>query len=227
LTTLDVRQIAHAIYWQAALGDPAKLDRKDDEGKLIPWRIGILGPRKEATMPIRAWVELCAVFPEAAFHIHLCGPEISDELHEKEMTVIEGKLSITWTKAEYQEVNEYFPMPDMFVAFNSGMGFGGDYTWDGALDIVFNGSGFKPLLLTSHNMEDAARDYAYLSRRQDCRFIMHPAVNPFMSLRNDAAVNDIRYIINSNHTYSIARGSPPIGVIAGDTIFEKIKNALR
>lgn len=97
--------------------------------------------------------------------------------------------TLQWTRAEYQEVNEYFPTPDLFVVFNSGMGYrdGNENTWNGALNIVFNHSGFKPLLLTSHGKEDSARDYAYLSRRQDCRFLMHPYENPFMSLRNGAA----------------------------------------
>lgn len=64
---------------------------------VIPWRIGILGPRAEATMPIRSWLELCAIFPEAAFHLHLCGPEVPESLHEKEESVHDDRLRITVT----------------------------------------------------------------------------------------------------------------------------------
>ena len=52
------------------------------------------------------------------------------------------------------------------------------------------------MLFTSHSKEDSARDYSALSRRQDCRFLTHPAVNPFMSLKKDVALTDLKYIIN-------------------------------
>ena len=38
-------------------------------------------------------------------------------------------------------------------------------------------------MITKGVQEDSARDYAYLSRRQDCRYTTHPAENPFMSLK--------------------------------------------
>ncbi len=75
--------IAHAIFWCRALGDPARLDRKDDEGNLVPWRITVLGPRAEANLPVRVWLELCAIFPEAAFDLHFVGPEVPEQLHEQ------------------------------------------------------------------------------------------------------------------------------------------------
>ena len=31
---------------------------------------------------------------------------------------------------------------------------------------------------------------------QDCRFLTHPAVNPFMSMKKDVALTDLKYIIN-------------------------------
>lgn len=44
---------------------------------VVPWRITVLGARAEARLPLRSWLELCAIFPEAAFDIHLVGPEVS------------------------------------------------------------------------------------------------------------------------------------------------------
>ena len=86
--------IAHAIYWKSALGDPGKLDsRKDDDGKQIPQRITILGPRAEAVLPTRAWLELNAIFPEAAFELHFVGPEIPDDKHEQ----VETETIYTYT----------------------------------------------------------------------------------------------------------------------------------
>jgi len=221
--------IAHAIYWNNVLGDPGKLDRKDDEGNLVPWRITILGARAEAKLPLRVWLELCAIFPEAAFDIHLVGPEVPESLNEQVRELHDNKLTLTWTTAQYQDIAEYYDVPDLFVAFNSGFGLRSELgldSWSEALDVVFNKTGFKPLLMTSHSKEDSGRDYAFLARRQDCRFSMHPAENPFMSLRKDAAVNNLRYIINSNHTYAVARGSPPSGVIPGG-FWETIQNAMR
>ena len=55
---------------------------------------------------------------------------------------------------------------------------------------------FKTVLFTSHSKDDSARDYSALSLRQDCRFLSHPAVNPFMSLKRDVAVTNLKYIIN-------------------------------
>jgi hypothetical protein len=94
--------IAHAIYWHNALGDPAKLDRRNGDGNLIPWRITVLGPRAEATLPIRAWLELCAIFPEAAFDLHLVGPEIPEKMHQEVAEVHNNRLTITWTRGLYQ-----------------------------------------------------------------------------------------------------------------------------
>jgi len=80
--------IAHAIYWKSALGDPSKLDsRKDEDGNQIPNRIAILGPRAEAVLPTRAWLELNAIFPEAAFELHFVGPEIPEDKHETEIDI--------------------------------------------------------------------------------------------------------------------------------------------
>ena len=94
--------IAHAIYWHSVLGDPSKLDRRNSDGNLIPWRITVLGPRAEATLPIRAWLELCAVFPEAAFDLHLVGPEVPEKMHEEVAEVHNNRLTITWTRGLYQ-----------------------------------------------------------------------------------------------------------------------------
>ncbi len=94
--------IAHAIYWNSVLGDPAKLDRRNADGNLIPWRIAILGPRAEATLPPRAWLELCAIFPEAAFDLHLVGPEVPEKMHEQVTELHNNRLTITWTRGLYQ-----------------------------------------------------------------------------------------------------------------------------
>ena len=94
--------IAHAIYWHSALGDPSKLDRRNSDGHLVPWRIAVLGPRAEATLPVRAWLELCAVFPEAAFDLHLVGPEVPEKMHEQVTEVHDNRLTITWTRGLYQ-----------------------------------------------------------------------------------------------------------------------------
>ena len=94
--------IAHAIYWNSVLGDPAKLDRRNADGNLIPWRIAILGPRAEATLPPRAWLELCAIFPEAAFDLHLVGPEVPEKRHEQVTELHDNRLTITWTRGLYQ-----------------------------------------------------------------------------------------------------------------------------
>ena len=113
--------IAHAIYWKSALGDPAKLDsRRDEEGNLVPNRIAILGPRAEAVLPTRAWLELNAIFPEAAFELHFVGPEIPEEKHEEVLEIPEHKLTLKWSKALYEEVHEFHELPDLFVIFNSG-----------------------------------------------------------------------------------------------------------
>jgi splicing suppressor protein 51 len=45
--------IAHAIFWQRAMGDPARLKKKDEDGKEIPRRITIVGARAEARSPPR------------------------------------------------------------------------------------------------------------------------------------------------------------------------------
>mmetsp|Transcript_43789 Transcript_43789/g.68559 ORF Transcript_43789/g.68559 Transcript_43789/m.68559 type:complete len:95 (+) Transcript_43789:232-516(+) len=90
---------------------------------------------------------------------------------------------------------------------------------------MFNQSGFKPCLFTSHNKEDTARDYSYLSRRQDCRFITHPQENPFMALKKEVALNNLHYVINSNHSYALVKGAPPGGLIWGGSIIEKIRAA--
>eukprot|EP00283_Hemiselmis_rufescens_P011848 CAMPEP_0173458716 /NCGR_PEP_ID=MMETSP1357-20121228/60090_1 /TAXON_ID=77926 /ORGANISM="Hemiselmis rufescens, Strain PCC563" /LENGTH=377 /DNA_ID=CAMNT_0014426109 /DNA_START=12 /DNA_END=1145 /DNA_ORIENTATION=+ len=222
--------IAHAIYWTRVLGDPSKLDQKlDEDGNKLPWRIAVLGPRKEATMPARSWAELLAVFPEASFHIHLVGPEIPEKLHEQKTEILTGQLTAEWTRAEYQEVHEYTDLPDLFVTFNSGMGFNstveGRNSWDDALDLIFHDTGFTPLLMTSHSREDSGKDYAYVSRRNDCRFTVHPAENPFMALNTDAAVNNIRNHINTNHTYAVVKGAPPSGVIGG-SLYERLTQAL-
>jgi len=220
--------IAHAIFWSAALGDPSNLAKKDEDGNLIPQRITILGPRAEATLPPRAWVELCAIFPEAAFDIHFVGPEIPDDHHDRVLEIAELRLTMTWTKAFYQDVHEYHDLPDLFVAYNSGIGYGSAQdTWRDALELVFNKSNFKPILFTSHSKEDSARDYSYLSRRQDCKFLTRPAENPFMSYKKDVAVNNLKYIIQSNHSYALVRGAPPDGVIPGDSLWEKLKYALK
>ncbi len=113
--------IAHAVYWKSALGDPAKLDsRKDEDGNLIPNRIAILGPRAEAVLPTRAWLELNAIFPEAPFELHFVGPEIPDDKHETVLEIPEHKLTLKWSKALYEDVHEFHELPDLFVIFNSG-----------------------------------------------------------------------------------------------------------
>jgi len=40
---------------------------------------------------------------------------------------------------------------------------------------------------------------------QDCRFLTHPAVNPFMSLKKDVAITDLKNIINRSLSLSLAR----------------------
>ena len=39
---------------------------------------------------------------------------------------------------------------------------------------------------------------------QDCRFLTHPAVNPFMSLKKDVAITDLKYIINRSLARSLS-----------------------
>ena len=127
-----------------------------------------------------------------------------------------------------QDVHEFHDLPDLFVIFNSGVGYTrNEDTWADALDLMFNKSNWTPVLMTSHNADDAARDYSYLSRRQDCRFLALPAENPFMSLRRDVALNNLKYVIQSNHTYALVRGSPPSGVISAGSLIETLRNALR
>jgi len=124
--------------------------------------------------------------------------------------------------------HEFHELPDLFVIFNSGIGHpSAGASWDDALHLLFDKSDFRPVLFTSHSKEDSGRDYSALSRRQDCRFLTHPAVNPFMSLKRDVAVTYLKYIINSNHSYMLVRGSPPDGVIPGDTVWEKLKHVLK
>lgn len=220
--------IAHAAYWHNALGDPSKFDAKDEDGNVIRKSIMVLGARQEATLPPRIWLELNAIFPEALFHIHHLGPDVPEQHHEKTMEMNEGKMKITWTRARYQDVQEYVDVPDLYCLFNSGVGYPhAQDEWTDALDIVFNESGFKPALFSSHNKEDSARDYAYLSRRQDCRYLTHPKENPFMSLKKDVAVNNLSYMINSNQHYAMVRGAPPDGLIWGSNLIEKIRNATR
>ena len=199
--------IAHAIYWKSALGDPAKLDqKKDEDGNQLPNRITILGPRAEATLPTRVWLELNAIFPEAPFALHFVGPEIADDYDERVLDIPEHKLSMRWSKATYEEVHEHHELPDLFVIFNSGLGHGtAGKDWDDALEILFNQSDFKTVLFTSHSKDDSARDYSALSLRQDCRFLSHPAVNPFMSLKRDVAVTNLKYIINRSPPLSAPR----------------------
>ena len=89
--------------------------------------------------------------------------------------------------------------------FGAGIGHGSaGLSWNNALELLFNKSDFKTVLFTSHSKEDSARDYAALSRRQDCRFLTHPAVNPFMSLKKDVALTDLKYIINRYTIYPTA-----------------------
>ena len=143
------------------------------------------------------WLELNAIFPEAPFALHFVGPEIADDYDERVLDIPEHKLSMKWSKATYEEVHEHHELPDLFVIFNSGLGHGtAGKDWDDALEILFNQSDFKTVLFTSHSKDDSARDYSALSLRQDCRFLSHPAVNPFMSLKRDVAVTNLKYIIN-------------------------------
>lgn len=59
--------------------------------------------------------------------------------------------------------------------------------------------------------EDSARDYAYLSRRQDCRYLTHPKENPFMSLKKGSMSGEmlgLRHVAGGSECWRWAQMSP-------------------
>ena len=66
----------------------------------------------------------------------------------------------------------------------------------------------RPILLTSHNQQDAERDAEFLESlpQEDWRWIVRPSLNLFRSLRCDVHPQDIRHLVWANHTVMAIQG---------------------
>ena len=66
----------------------------------------------------------------------------------------------------------------------------------------------RPIVLTSHNPQDAERDVAFLDSLEQpaWQWLVRPAVNIFRALRCDVHPEDIRHLVWANHTVMVLQG---------------------
>jgi len=177
-----------------------------EDGKM---RVCIVGARQEATLPDRVWQELAFLCPGVAFTLHFVGPEVPETLNGTEKEVAEDLL-IKFDRLPFEELPEDTPTPDVFVLFNSGVGFqhaSGNDTWNVVMEAALESK--KPLVFTAFSVEDAKRDQAYLETvctEDNSEILLDFEENPFMNMKKDAARNNYRYMINSNHSIKVIRG---------------------
>lgn len=189
-------------------------------------RVCILGARQEATLPDRVWQELAFLCPGVAFTLHFVGPEVPEALNGTENTLKKGTANIQENEVSnhedlimkfdrmlFEELPADTPAPDLFVLFNSGVGFqnaSGSDTWDVVMQVALDSK--KPILFTAFSAEDVKRDQAYLEtvltedNSETLIGFKTFEENPFMNMKKDAARNNYRYMINSNHSFKLVRG---------------------
>jgi len=168
--------------------------------------IYVVGARQEATLPERVWEELAFLCPDVQVTVHLVGPEVPSSLDGKRSKVSDT-LNLAYDCVPFEELSADAPEPDLLVLFNSGVGFQhtqGNNEWGSALQAMLATG--KPMLLSSFSQEDAARDEAFIkSLEEDVEVMLECTENPFMNMKKDAARNNYRYMINSNHSVQVIR----------------------
>jgi len=202
-----------------AITDIAKSDRLvlpvNEEG-VTTLNIHALGARQEAALPDRVWQELQYLCPDVNISLRLIGPEIPGALDGKVSTLAspmadsQSNFALSFHQCLYEDLPEEIPPADVFVVFNSGIGYQreiGDPTWDRFLADAL--ASRVPIILSSFNEADAARDkdcVKALQAEHDCQILFAPEENPFMSMKKDAARNNYRYMVNSNYSLQVISG---------------------
>lgn len=169
--------------------------------------------RVEATLPQYVWQELNYQFPEVSFDVWLVGPEIPDSFKDVKVTVSD-RLTLHYKQTKYHEARrrkarllEHMPTPDMYMFFNSGIGYtGGEAHWDNTLTMLLPKSVHTPLVFTSLDVPDQERDAALLKKKTSdnglpSKWRLPPRSNPFGSLRKNMHFQkDINHVFAANHT---------------------------
>lgn len=174
--------------------------------------ITVVGARQEATLPHRVWQELSYLATGVNITLHHVGPEVPSSLDGK-CVEVSAMMRLKFDSVNFEDLPADSPQPDMFVLFNSGVGFQhsqGSSEWEGVLEAALSTQ--KPMLFTSFSIEDATRDQAYLEKIGSARpggyeVLIPVEENPFMNMKKDAARNNYRYMIHSNHSIQVIRGT--------------------
>jgi hypothetical protein len=98
-------------------------------------------------------------------------------------------------------------LPDLYVGYNTGLGHPA-YRAAWLPSLAYMLETHRPVVLTSHNQDDADRDAAFLETvtEPDWQWIVRPSLNLFRALRCDVHPRDIRHLVWANHSVMVVRG---------------------
>ena len=136
-------------------------------------RVGVVGARAEAALPVHLWRELAVLSGAAHVAVEMCGPACCPPGVARvracsglELALAEpaGFFHASPTgRALLRGAPPPEPLPDAFVLFNPGLGEPGwERAWGGTLAAL--AASQRPLLFTALSAADAARDDAFLRR---------------------------------------------------------------
>jgi hypothetical protein len=193
-----------------------------------PVCLHVVGAGPEARLPPHQWDEFLYQHPELAcgggVTVHFIGPDVIPQ-QPRASHWGTTPLRVQYHRALYHDAIATLPAPTLTVAFNSGIGFTGalsDQFWGHTVRHWFrtpNSSATKtPLLFTSFDSADQAKDLRALAHVSPCHFApsagsvadtvaspvidparwwLPPCANPFASLRLG-----IDYRHDMNHTFA-------------------------
>jgi len=178
-----------------------------------PLKLIFVGSRAETRLPAKAWRELACLFKFGQLELEMVGHEVLEEqngVYESLGAGVSRRSHVGSVDFEADYMTE--PAPACYALFNSGVGFAGsrdDDCWHETLQQLLSTG--APIVFTSHSADDAARDQKELQQLMEKWNVQHEwmleaQINPFRSLRKDPARNNVRHMIQTNHTIFILRG---------------------
>ncbi|OMH79686.1 Protein MSS51, mitochondrial [Zancudomyces culisetae] len=191
--------------------EAARFD-KDLFSQLNPIRVFILGARSEAMLPPYVYLQLHYLLPHSPVILYFVGPECIPSSDETRNSIsVSPMLSMKFYKGYFHDLVWSFapfdPYTDVFFMFSPGVAHpAGTESWAPTIEKLLETK--CAIFGTGFNSEDMNKDVETLNNMFSDKmdWLVAPRKNPFLSMKTDFSIYDLRMWAMANHGIYSFRG---------------------